>query len=59
MGACTRAAFATATKILLDQQKLQKDVPVAEMLVEKFSEKTVQTHPELFSDLAPVPAACN
>jgi ABC-type nitrate/sulfonate/bicarbonate transport system substrate-binding protein len=56
---CTVRAFTESTKILFDQHKIKNLVPASEQLSDRFVKQTEDRHPELFKDLAPIPAFCS
>ncbi len=51
----TIAAWDDNVKILMEQKKLRSAVPWQQGVEPRFIEKVMQSHPELFSDLKPVP----
>ncbi len=51
----TIAAWGENVNILLEQKKLRSAVPWSQGVEPRFIEKVVKTHPQLFTDLKPVP----
>jgi hypothetical protein len=51
----TIAAWEENVGILIEQKKLRKAVPWQEGVELRFIEKVTKSHPQLFSDLKPVP----